>query len=68
MSGLPKKYPGVWQSKQPLKLVRYFPRSTCGSAAPASMMLMTVIAKPAVVAIAKAEAVCFMRFSHGFGG
>jgi hypothetical protein len=35
MSGLPKKYPGVWQSKQPLKLVRYFPRSTCGSAAPA---------------------------------
>jgi hypothetical protein len=29
---------------------------------------MAMIAKPAVVAIAKAEAVCFMRFSHGFGG
>ena len=28
MSGLPRKYPGVWQSMQPPKLTRYLPRAT----------------------------------------
>src|SRR5579863_6848837 len=34
MSGLPKKYPGVWQSLQPLVVTRYLPRAmACLSAA-----------------------------------
>ena len=33
MSGLPRKYPGVWQSLQPPIVTRYLPRSTAGSAA-----------------------------------
>ncbi len=33
MSGLPKKYPGVWQSLQPLIVTRYLPRAIWGSSA-----------------------------------
>src|SRR5215475_212827 len=35
ISGLPKKYPGVWQSLHPPKVTRYLPRSTRLSAPPA---------------------------------
>src|SRR5438105_10791946 len=36
MSGLPKKYPGVWQSLQPPSVTRYLPRVICESSAMAA--------------------------------
>ena len=33
MSGLPKKYPGVWQSLHPAIVTRYLPRAISASSA-----------------------------------
>src|SRR6476620_6418278 len=50
MSGLPKKYPGVWQSLQPPKVTRYLPRSIADSArAYGSCVIAAAIAAVATI-------------------
>src|SRR5215211_5216211 len=45
MSGLPKKYPGVWQSLQPPNVTRYLPRSICAPWETTSRESTTSVAK-----------------------